>query len=83
MEKPGAISREEFEKLVKCADDTQTKVYIAYNRRFYASVLMLEKIIEQDGGCSLYFEFTEWPHTVVEAGLPEETLKNWLILLIL
>lgn len=80
VEKPGAISREEFEKLVKCADDTQTKVYIAYNRRFYASLLRAEEIIEQDGGlCSMCFEFTEWPHTVVKAGLPEETLKNWFL----
>lgn len=80
VEKPGAISKAEFAKLVHCANDTQTKVYIAYNRRFYASLMKAGEIIEQDGGLrSMYFEFTEWPHTVTKSGLPEETLRNWFL----
>lgn len=80
VEKPGAISKRDFASLVCRADDTQTKVYIAYNRRFYASLMQAERLIDQDGGlCSMQFEFTEWPHTVTKTGLPEETLRNWFL----
>lgn len=80
LEKPGAISKTEFSDMVKRGNDNQVKLYIAYNRRFYASLLNAERIIELDGGLlSMYFEFTEWPHTVIKSGLPEETLKNWFL----
>lgn len=40
-----------------------TQVFVAYNRRFYASVLKAEEIIKEDGGLlSFNFEFTEWKH---------------------
>lgn len=80
LEKPGAVSRLELEKLVNLANETQTKLYIAYNRRFYASLIRAEDIIAEDGGLrSIYFEFTEWPKTVLDAGLPEETLNKWFL----
>ncbi len=80
VEKPGAISKAAFSGMVEKAKNTSTNIYIAYNRRFYASVIQAEQIIEADGGLkSMYFEFTEWPHTVTKAGLPEETIQNWFL----
>ena len=37
------------------------QVWIAYNRRFYASTLRAEEMIAEDGGVtSFHFEFTKW-----------------------
>lgn len=59
-EKPGFYPFE-MEEVKK--EYTGSKFYVAYNRRFYASVLAAEKIIDEDGGLlSFNFEFTEWKH---------------------
>lgn len=80
VEKPGGLDRTNISYMVKKAKYTNSEVYIAYNRRFYESVLRAEKIIKDDGGVkSFHFEFTEWPHKIIETGLPEETVKNWFI----
>lgn len=61
-EKPGFYP-EEIDDITNVLNETNTHVYIAYNRRFYASVLNAEKIIKEDGGLlSINFEFTEWKH---------------------
>lgn len=61
VEKPGAIVFQDIEAMYACAKKNNANVYIAYNRRFYASVLEAKRIIEQDGGVkSFNFEFTEW-----------------------
>ncbi|MFR7464869.1 MAG: hypothetical protein ACLUVG_07630 [Phocaeicola vulgatus] len=52
-------------------------VFLAYNRRFYSSVLAAEKIIAEDGGITSFnFEFTEWAH-VIELDYPREVFENW------
>ena len=61
-EKPGFYP-DEIESVAKIAKESKSSVYIAYNRRFYASVLKAEEIIKEDGGLlSFNFEFTEWKH---------------------
>jgi predicted dehydrogenase len=78
IEKPAAISMMELianeEKLRLYSNN----VFIAYNRRFYASVLEAQKMIEEDGGLqSIHFEFTEWAHKIeplIKAGGVKE---NW------
>ena len=61
IEKPGFTSRLEAEVLKQKSKGTN--VYIAYNRRFYASVDRGKEIIESDGGITSFsFEFTEWSH---------------------
>lgn len=80
VEKPGGITRKDFEQMMQKAAETSSSVYIAYNRRFYESVMQAERIIEEDGGVqSFHFEFTEWPHTVLKSGLPQETIDKWLL----
>ena len=77
-EKPGFNDPIEFDEVVKAANDTGAHVFYAYNRRFYASTLAAEKVIEEDGGLlSFNFEFTEWGHVIATYGFPKETLDNW------
>jgi predicted dehydrogenase len=80
LEKPGAVNKEELKAIIQKANDTQTKIYIAYNRRYYASTLKAQEIIKQDGGVtSFHFEFTEWSHAVLAAISNKEVLKHWVI----
>ena len=80
LEKPGAISNEEFNKLHAISKQKSANVYIAYNRRFYASTLAAQKMIDEDGGVSSFtFDFTEWAHEIEKLGLDEQVLSSWLI----
>lgn len=63
VEKPGADTYEKLHQLYAIAKENDTKIFMAYNRRFYASLLKAEEIIQQDGGVTSFnFEFTEWLH---------------------
>lgn len=60
-EKPGYYRPSELEQLEAVVKEHGAKLYIAYNRRFYASTLKAEEIIREDGGVTSFnFEFTEW-----------------------
>jgi predicted dehydrogenase len=61
LEKPGALYEKDIKELAKLAKENNAEVFLAYNRRHYASVLKAQEIIEEDGGIlSVNFEFTEW-----------------------
>lgn len=78
-EKPGFNEPSELDEVVNVAQETGTKVYYAYNRRFFASVLKAEEIIKEDGGLiSMNFEFTEWGHVIANSEYPAEVKKNWM-----
>jgi len=81
LEKPAGLNSEEIEAVNKKADEKGATVIVAYNRRFYASTLKAQEIIEKDCGVlSFHFEFTEWPHTIIPAThISEQTKANWLI----
>ena len=80
LEKPGGINLEEIKKVKEKADSTGTKVWVAYNRRFYSSVLKAQEIIIEDGGVkSFHFEFTEWPHIILNKVKSEVARKNWFL----
>lgn len=65
VEKPGGIYLQELEMLSRKATDNGAEVFIAYNRRFYASVAKAIEIIRDDGGVTSFnFEFTEWSHVI-------------------
>ena len=79
-EKPGLLPGEE-EKVQEAIKESGAEIYIAYNRRFFSSVIAAEKIIAEDGGLqSFLFEFTEWAH-VIEATttIPEIEKRNLFI----
>ena len=78
-EKPGFNEPSELDEVVSVAKETGAKVFYAYNRRFFASVLKAEEIIKEDGGMtSMNFEFTEWGHVIANSSHPAEVKKNWM-----
>ena len=78
-EKPGFNDPSELDEVVRTAKETGAKVYYAYNRRFFASVLRAEEIIKEDGGMtSMNFEFTEWGHVIESTQHPAEVKRNWM-----
>ena len=77
-EKPGFLFPDELEAVKTVQEKCKAEIYYAYNRRFYASTIAAEKVIEEDGGLrSFNFEFTEWGHVVATYDFPKETLANW------
>jgi predicted dehydrogenase len=80
LEKPGAITSAEIGLLKSCKGTD--RLFIAYNRRFFASTQAVRKMLEEDAGpVSCMFEFTEWAHRispVIDRKNPEE-MKHWLI----
>jgi predicted dehydrogenase len=79
-EKPGGLSVKELSDTAKLAARHRAEVYIAYNRRFYATTRKAAQIIEDDGGIlSFSFEFTEWA-SVWRAMEASETKKNSALL---
>lgn len=61
VEKPGGRDPKEIVEVAKLAKRKRGKVFVGYNRRFYASVQKAEEIIKKDGGVTSFnFEFTEW-----------------------
>ncbi len=76
VEKPGADTYERLKQLSAIAKENNAEVFLAYNRRFYASLLKAEEIIREDGGVTSFnFEFTEWLH-IFEAVKNSLSLKD-------
>lgn len=79
VEKPGAATTGEVADVLRKAQEHNSKVYLAYNRRFYASVQQARQIIREDGGVtSFYFEFTEWSHVIKDLQKEPGVRENWL-----
>lgn len=80
VEKPGAMYDEQFKSLLELTQLKNANVIIAYNRRFYASVLKAREIIEQDSGVTSFnFEFTEWAHEIETLTKGEGVKENWFL----
>jgi predicted dehydrogenase len=80
LEKPGVEYADEIYDLSEYAAKKEAIVLLAYNRRFYSSVLKAEEIIKEDGGVtSFHFEFTEWGHQVRNLDKPKSVLQNWFL----
>lgn len=78
LEKPGAFNFSDLKDLAKEVEKEKATVFIAYNRRFYASVLKAKEIIKEDGGVSSFiFEFTEWSHIIEKIDKPKEVKETW------
>ena len=79
VEKPAALNKEEIDKLVELANEEGAKVYVAYNRRFYASTDKAIDIIQQDGGVSSFcFEFTEWGYKIEATSHSQIVKDEWV-----
>lgn len=65
VEKPLSVTLEGMRRVKEKAEKSDINVYIAFNRRFYSSVLTAQKLIEEDGGLTSFtFDFTEWLHVI-------------------
>jgi len=80
VEKPGGFNLTEIEKVAKTAKLREAKVYVGYNRRFYASVQKAKEIIRKDGGVkSFNFEFTEWSHIISDLNKAPGVKEQWFL----
>lgn len=80
LEKPGVGYPSEIDALCDLAKTKDAKVLLAYNRRFYASVIKAKEIIEEDGGLSSFnFEFTEWSHIIKTLEKDAAEHQNWFL----
>lgn len=80
VEKPGALDLKELQLLEETANRFSANVLIAYNRRFYTSVLKLRDYVNEDGGIlSGNFEFTEWSHKIEPLIKAKGVKEKWLL----
>lgn len=80
VEKPAGLNPNEIITLNELALKSNTQIFVAYNRRFYASVLKAKEIIESDGGIlSGNFEFTEWSEKIAPLQKAEGVKENWFL----
>lgn len=80
LEKPGVGYPSEIKSLVTLTIEKNATVLLAYNRRFYASVLKAQEIIKDDGGViSFNFEFTEWSHVIRTLKKHHAEHHNWFL----
>lgn len=80
VEKPGGLDYEDIKKVRDLARKLNAKVYIGYNRRFYASVEKAQQIIKQDGGIlSIYFDFTEASFKIAPLKKALGVKENWFL----
>lgn len=80
VEKPGAARYDQIQELNTLAEACGADVFIAYNRRSYASVRKAKELIAEDGGVSSFrFEFTEWGHVHLKSGRSRSELSNMFL----
>jgi predicted dehydrogenase len=81
LEKPGGVNIDEIKDLYALVKKKKVNVKIAYNRRFYPSVIKAQEHIKRDGGVkSFNFDFTEWTNKVGKLVTNKKVLKNWFLL---
>ncbi|MEO5882993.1 MAG: Gfo/Idh/MocA family oxidoreductase [Caldimonas sp.] len=78
VEKPGATTPSELDALRERAGAAASSIFVAYNRRFYASVAEARRRIEAEGGVdSFQFEFTERESDAAHAKFPSAVKQHW------
>ena len=80
VEKPFVLDKQQLDSACRLAEASAAEVFIAYNRRFFSSVIKAREIIKADGGLEMVkFDFTEWAHVI--EGLEKDTHEKarWLL----
>ncbi|OGR87976.1 MAG: hypothetical protein A3J74_03635 [Elusimicrobia bacterium RIFCSPHIGHO2_02_FULL_57_9] len=78
VEKPAGLNEEEVRRLSAAAGKAEAGVYVAYNRRYYASTRRAREIIAEDGGArSCHFDFTEWSAKIARTKHPPAVKEQW------
>lgn len=79
-EKPGCLNSEEADYLNNLSKVKNKKIFIAYNRRFYSSVLKLKNLLlNKKDILSIFFSFTEILEKIIKQNFPKEVKKKLLI----
>ncbi|MCX8059003.1 MAG: gfo/Idh/MocA family oxidoreductase [Spirochaetes bacterium] len=78
-EKPACLNIKEAKMLNKIAKNKKKNFFIAYNRRFYSSVLKVREIIETNKIESLFFSFNEILERIDEINYPKLIKQNLII----
>lgn len=80
VEKPAGLNYEEIKQVRQTAQKYSANVYVAYNRRLYASTIKALEIIKKDGGIlSFHFEFNEPGYKLDLLESSKEIKKQWLL----
>jgi predicted dehydrogenase len=80
VEKPAGLDLADITGLKEHAAKQNAHVYVAYNRRFYASTLQAKKLIKIDGGVlSFNYEFTEWSHIIGPLEKASNIKEKWFL----
>jgi predicted dehydrogenase len=78
VEKPAGLDAQNIHALAAAAAGSSNEIYVAYNRRFYASVIAARNLIAEDGGVlSWHVDFSELESRLVIPQNSPETLANW------
>jgi predicted dehydrogenase len=78
VEKPAGTSLLQVRTLAERCEALNANVFVAYNRRFFSSVVRAREIIDEDGGITSFnFEFTEWAHVIGKLQKAKGVLENW------
>lgn len=80
VEKPAGLNKDEISEVYEISKNMGANVYVAYNRRFYASTEKALEIISADGGVSSFnFEFTEWAFQIEKTSHAPKVKEEWLL----
>lgn len=80
IEKPGALTLDEITEVKTTAGNFKAKIYVAYNRRFFSSVIKASEIIKEDGDVTSFnFEFTEWIDQITPLPFTAQVKKHWVL----
>jgi predicted dehydrogenase len=80
LEKPGGIDLLEVRHLSQLGNKLSAQIFIAFNRRFFSSVLKADELIKENGGIkTCFFDFTETGSQISESTHPGIVKKNWLM----
>ena len=80
LEKPAGLTSQEIKSICEKATETETQIFVGYNRRFYSSVFKAREMIKEDGGVTSFnFEFTEWADHIKKHIKNSYVLENWFL----
>ena len=79
VEKPAGIDPQEVTSVHNYSLLNKANVFVAYNRRFYSSVISAKDRILADGGAtSLRIEFSEWSERIRDSHFSTKVKSHWL-----
>lgn len=80
VEKPGGLDFDEIRIVGNLALSKKAKVFVAYNRRFYASIKKARDLIKKDDGViSIFFDFTELNYKIAPLVRGLGVKENWFL----